>query len=709
MIPTDEPQPLTPVGQALSPTDQPQTPAVAAPDAKKKKLNDEFKSRITTCKNYRSKLIPSWVANIDVRRGKTFATQSDQDRISVPLDWSMTKTKQASLFSQVPKARIDHAPQSTDAPWVATFEQRLNDTLILAGIESAMDEVLPDVINAAGFGAILVAHEAMTEQVDVPAIDFKTLPPETLQVIQQTKKMPDGSDIPMTTVPRTTDHRYTINRISPSDLLWPINFTGSDFDKAPWIGRTGRMSWAQAQARFKLTDQEKATVLGEEKPVTDRLTNDIEKDRNGSDQLVQFDEIFYKEFEFDALAKSYSLIHHLIFVSGKDEPVIDEAWQGQKMEGDSFVGSSKAPIRVLTLSYITDESIPPSDSAIGRPQVNEINKLRTLTLHQRERSLPVRWFDINRVDLSIQQSLMRGTWQAMIPVQGQGTNVLGEISRATYPQENFAFDKIAKSDLAEVWAVGPDQTSQDIETKGEADVAESHFQTRISRERAKVAKFFCTVAEVLGAFLCLYDAPESFGEGFDPGLSKSLTYSILADSTVLLNATQRLKQLVDFVNFAAKSGFVDVEPVLKEIAALSGLNPNQVIRKPTPKDAQEPNISLRMTGGEDLMNPLMLAFMVNSGQAPSPEQIEQAKKLISMSIIPPQPVPQPEPTMGPDGQPVQQAPTEQPMTPAMPILTPHPGPLPNVQPQPPAPPVVGKANPQWALMDRINKREEEGQ
>jgi hypothetical protein len=128
-----------------------------APDSTEQSLISQFKAGIDLCKTYRRKLIATWTVNIDYRRGKPFTSQTDEDRIAINLDWSLTKAKQATLFSQVPQVRIDHPPQSLGAgPWVATFERRLNDLLVKGGIESAMYECLPDVINAAGIGAILV-------------------------------------------------------------------------------------------------------------------------------------------------------------------------------------------------------------------------------------------------------------------------------------------------------------------------------------------------------------------------------------------------------------------------------------------------------------------------------------------------------------------------------------------------------------------------
>lgn len=668
-------------------------------DASSEKRAKEFRQRIEACKQYRRKLVANWVSNIDYRRGKPFASQSDEDRVSVNLDWSLTKAKQAALFSQVPQVHVNHPPQTLEAgPWLHGFEQRLNDTLVTAGIETAMDEVLPDVINAAGIGAVICSYEALTEDKEVPAIDLGMMPPDVAQEILKTKTMPSGEPLPMKVVPEVMDRRYLVSRISPSDLLWPIGFTGADFDNASWIGRSGRVSWSQAKQLFGLKDEEKEKVTAtDSKTLQDKLTNDIEKDKLGLEDEVAFDEIFYRDYNYDDKVKSYYTIRHMVLVNGKDTPVVDEPWKGQRFGADGqIVGALKYPVRVLTLTYISDETIPPSDSAIGRPQVNEINKSRTQMIMQRERSTPLRWVDINRVDPTIMQALMRGTWQHIIPVQGAGDKTLGEVSRASYPNEDFTFNQIAKEELNESWQIGPNQQGnfgEGRQSASEANLVESNFQTRIGRERAKVAKFFCSIAEVIGGLICLYEDPAGFGEGFDPMVSKTLGYSILTDSTVLLDSQQRIKRLMDFINFTGKSGWVDVGPVIKEIATLSGLDPNVVVRPPEPAPPVEPNISLRLTGVEDLYNPLTLAVLMKSGQAPDQELIEKAKALIQAAVTPPAGTPQGMP-YGPFAAAL--------AVPDSGVGAPASGPLPQ-----PAAPAVGAANPQMGLMEKINKRSDQ--
>jgi hypothetical protein len=678
MLPTDDIQPQP----TDTPTDMPvDEKPVKGADAETKKRWAEFRQRIDTTKSYRKKLLRNWTTNIDMRRGKAFASQTDDDAVAVNLDWSYTKTKQAALFSQVPKVRVAHAPESLVAgPWVATYERRLNDTLVKAGIEAALDEVMPDVINAAGVGIVLVAYEALTENKEVPAIDLSIFPPEVQMQALKTGML-FGEEIPMESVPQQVDARYTVRRISPADFLWPTDFTGSDFDNAPWLGYSGRMPWAEAASRFGLTDEDKEKVLTEDRSALDRLTNDVDKGTTYADDKVGYDELFYHEYQYDSNSKSFNTIHHLVFLHGKVDPVVDEPWKGQKLENGKVLGAQKKPLRVLTLTYLSDEDIPPSDSAVGRPQVLELNRGRTHVNRQRSRSAPWTWFDVNRLDPAIQGALMRGTWQHAIPVQGDGSRVLGTVEQPALHPENYKFDEIAKMDLQEIWTIGSNQMGSGggVETKGEAGYIESNFQTKVGRERSRVASFFVGIAEVLGSLMCLYEDPTLFGDGFDQTLAEKLAYSILADSTVLVDSQQRLDRLNGFLNTYAKSGWVNIEPVLKEIATLIGLDPNTVIQPPQPTPPAEPNISLRLTGGQDMMNPLLLAFMIKAGQAPEPELVEKAKALIQAAVqmqgeIPPAP----QPPVSPDGLP----------------------------PAPATP--LGEANPDMGLLPAVGKRAEDG-
>jgi hypothetical protein len=144
------------------------------------------------------------------------------------------------------------------------------------------------------------------------------------------------------------------------------------------------------------------------------------------------------------------------------------------------------------------------------------------------------------------------------------------------------------------------------------------------------------------------------------------------------------------LNVYAKSGFVNLEPVLREIAILNGLDPNTVIKAPDPQSPPPPNVSLRLTGSEDMMNPLLLAFMLkaNPQQAPDEQSIQKAMELIQRAVsvpglVQPGAPPPQDPNMmggpmGPDGMPIEGAPTP-----------------------------IGEANPDLAVLPKIAKRSDD--
>lgn len=678
-------------------SDKPDVTQTVSPETKKR--NDTLLSVVRNCKNYKRKLIQNWSRSIDYRRGKESATLSDDnDQVSVNLDWEYTNAKEAALFSQVPQARISHAPDTLpkSLPWCGSYERRLNDLLIEAGISACMRETVPDCINAAGIGVAMISYETMTADKELPLSAM-------------------SKDSPMEALTDTLDKRYVVKRISPADFLWPVDFTGSDFNQASWVGHTDRMPWTEAQRIFKLADEDKEKMLGDTQTLMDKMSQDVEKDKVGLEDMVSFDEVFYREYKYLPDATSFSAIHRVVFVAGKSEPVIDEAWTGQKKSEDgSIIGAFKYPIQVLTLNYITDEAIPPSNSAIARPQMIELNKGRTQQMLQRIRSLPVRWADINRIDPTILQSMMMGSWQNFIPVQGDGSRVIGEISRATMPTENFMFDKVARGDATGQWGLAPKPDNLENEDKTDPEQNVSQFNTQLGRERALVGQFFCNIAEVLGGLMCLYEDPSVFGDGFSPAFSKVLKFSILTDSTVLLDAGQKLSRLNQFFKMYASSGWINEEMVMQEIATLVGLDPSITIKAPNPKPPETPNISLRLTGIEDMLNPLALAFLINSGQAPKPEMIEQAKQLIQQSVTPPFEPQQSAP--GSSGQELFGLP-ETPPTGGLPpgglpqggqMKLPVPAPPPGTPMPSPAPPAVGEANPNMKPLPELGKSTRQG-
>lgn len=617
-----------------------------------------LKGRITKSKTERKKFIDRWQRNVDLRMGKvnTLAGETstansqyedDTPQSEINPDWSLTKTKTANLFSQVPEVRGTHDSPAY-APAIPPFMKALNYEIgpKRAKVGVAMEESLNDIVNAAGIGAIYVNYAGRFIFKEVPAIttfptEMGPVPIEEL-LPGQVEELIKAKAIPTMTVPQTVSAKITARRISPPDLLWPPEFNGSDFNDADYIGRTGRLPWSEAKHEFKLTDEQKAAAVGGDDPSKDSdLRAENGQECGDDEETVVYDEVYYWRYRVDPEEKSFDAIWKLVYVRGIPEPVIHEAWKGQKLIPGTtqYVGCRRFPIQIGTVTYVSDNPIPPSDSEAARPQVNDLRLSRTQMFQNRRRSIPIRWFDVNRIDSQLQGALMRGTVQGMIPTNGDGSRSVGEIARASYPAEDLSFDQITKSELQESWQVGPNQlgTSQPgRKTANEATIVQQNFATRIGQERERVAQFFLRVVDVIAGYLLLYsDFPclsdqerETMRKAWDQQrITHDLVLTVRPDSTIVLDVEQRIQRIMRFLNMTVKSGFVNPAPLIAEFAELSGLDPALVMTKPTPPP-DKPNMSFRFSGSTDLQNPIVMAILLKHGEAPSKEQVRAAKELL---------------------------------------------------------------------------------
>jgi len=597
----------------------------------------QWRARITSARRRRDDLVPTWQDNVDRRRNAVnelaVGPRTAGKPIRVNQDWPLTKAKIAQLYSQTPEVRLTPRADKYRAA-VPVFGEQLNDAIGDATVGQTIEEVLADVVNASGIGGVLVSYEARTEPRDIPQADPATMPPEQQQAIEA-----GLMEMPTVTVEHVIDCQYLAERISPADLLTPSDFTGSNYNRARWLGHDGRMTWTQAERDLGLDETQKEKVLGADsrgKNGTGSLNSDTQKFKDG--EVVNYTQLFYWRHYYHAEETSFRALQRLVFVDGLDEPVVDEPYRGQKRLPDGrLVGVLRNPINVCTLTYISDDSLPPSDSTISADQVDELSESRDAMVQQRKHSIPIRWYDTNRIGPNARRLLDSGTHQGFIPTNGEGTRAIGEVARANFPQERFEFDRVIKNDLTEMWQVGTNQAgtfSQGDRTASEARIVERNFQTRVGQERDKVTRFFVGIAECIAGLLALYGQFETADEQdlqrldtvSREELAQGFTYSVRVDSTVLLDADQRIEQLTRALNLTAQSGYVNPKPAIAEIWELSGVDPAKVMIDPQPKPPEPVKISI--SSAEDVINPIMLGLLMRTQQAPGKQDLQSAMQLL---------------------------------------------------------------------------------
>ena len=625
-----------------------------------------WRGRITAARSRREDKVGDWQTNVEKRKGEYNDSGSTSQlgsttpaSVSVNKDWPLTKAKIALLYSQTPQVR-----PSSDAPQLAQilpqFSKTLNQTIRDENVGAKIEEELADVINASGISAVHIACTKRIEVRDVPQFD-----PMIAGM--------SGIENPMIPTQFVADIRYPVRRISPARLLIPADFDGSVYDEARWLGYEDAMPWASAVSEFGLTEDQKHNVCGSDKKYSGNLTLNTDTSKYRDTDAVNFQEIYYRRHFYHEDETSFSALQRVVFVDGVEEPVINEPYQGQtRLPDGRVVGVTKNPIQVITLAYVSDDALPPSDSTISRPQVTELEDSRTQMALQRKHSVPIRWFDTNRVSAGAKSLLEKGTFQGFVGTNGPGDRAIGEIARASFPPEKYELDRVIGQEITDQWSTGPNQSggfASGERSAREVGVVERNFQTRIGQDRAKVERHLLAIAEVMGGLMAVHG-----NAGLPVELIGSLTYSVYADSTMLLDSEQRIERLTKGLNLTGQSGFINPKPVIWKIWELLGEDPSQIVIDPQPKPPEPVKVSV--SKAEDIINPVVLATLFRTGQAPNPQDLQAAVALLTAATQ-----------------------SGLPVIPAVEAADP------NAPPRDPATP--GMANADWQEQPRINKRDQD--
>lgn len=618
-----------------------------------------WRGRLSACRATRKEMLKTWQDNVLYRRGKPFKTAPTEDTINVPADWARTRNKQAQLWYQLPEVKLE--PRREEWRGVApVFASALNHQLSeKMHAEHAMNECLGDVINASGIGVVKVGYEATFEDVEMPLQDQSQYPPEEWQSMQA------AGQIQMQSTPKPVYECYYARRISPAHFLWPVEFTGSNWQEAKWLGWEGYIPIAEAQ-RNKWVDAEfEGTSIDDQ----EWLLIKENVDQRSQDGWVKFAEVFYRPFYFDPNEKDPRKVKRCVIVDGvqgEKSKVVDEDFQWQRyvppstdpMTGQAtkgaWMGMTAFPIKVMTLTKISDLAIPPSDSEMGRPQVRELIRGRSQMVKQRDHSMPIRWFDTNQVDDEIADRLRKGKYQDMIPMNGPGDHAIGEVARAAFPKETFEFDKVAKQDLDESWSMGNPQMSAPAPgdtTATEIKSMESSLNVRLEFERGWVLRFFLEIAEATAQLMQLFtddieyasvvgaDGMQSIKPWNRDTVPGEYVFKIKPDSQLKLDAGKTRMDSLNLYKLLRQDPMINPVGLVGEVLEQHGLDPSKNLAPPKPPQPDKPAISYSFKG-EDLLNPFVIAIMQKSGTPITPEDIAAAKKLIadlSGDMLPPQP------------------------------------------------------------------------
>jgi hypothetical protein len=570
-----------------------------------------WRTRITAAVGRMQSKITHGRENVRRYQVKHLTMAPAQDTVVVPDDYANVEQKKAQLFFQSPEVQLRPTMPGLENQ-ALLFQAVVNEQLGPDGADakSMVGEVLFDLLCPAGFGATKIGYEATTVPVDMPSMS-----PEAAMLAGIP---PDA--IPMVQSERVIHQRYFWERFSPGQLLYPDDFTGSNFDMSPWLGMRYRMDASVARRQFKLApDQGKESKVSNDEMLMSEQADGA--DRSSTPKLT-VSEIWYKASMFDPQAVNPELIRQIVFVEGVDDPVVHRDSPNQRFDqyGRMETGMRGFPIHVLTTRYVSDQALPPSDCDISRVLVDEKSKFRTQMIMQRNRSLPQRWIDTARVGQEFKDKVeadpMVG-FQAIIPVNGSGQDVIGEISTARYPRENYTANDYCDRDIQKAWAMGSNQQGAETDTSRtatELSIIQGNTDVRLDYERGKVLEWYCKGAEKFAALIQLFadetqyvqvlggKAPQM--EPWDKTkIAGRFVFTAKPDSAIRVDAAQERRAALDLYKVTANDPNVRRTELLKAIVQRYGFDPAQVVAESLPDAKPEPpKVTLSISGADLAQN-----------------------------------------------------------------------------------------------------------
>lgn len=598
---------------------------------------------------------PEWENNLLAYRAKSLRQAPTTDTVTVPRDFTYVEQKKSTLFFQLPDVHLSPAQDGVkDA--IPLFQAVLNHYLGEDEIDAlaTINEVMFDVLCPAGIMCAVIGYENFTSGT-VPMKMGEEPDPEQA-VTGPSLGQPDPAALPgavlnigtpapappmrpiMEDVPNYVAQRYFFSRLSPACTRLPRKWSGSKYDRSPWLAYEASEDWEIVKRRFKLDPGMRKPSGGKGDPDKLRLPGEPTSDATrGSDDETAYTVIWYHTAHLDPAEVHPEKFRQLVIVAGMDAPLVhrDSPFQWMNDAGE-LMGMMGNPIHIGALRYVSDAALPPSEASVGRALGDELNKGRTQMLVSRDRNRPMRFADLSRIGGQTGLSkIEKNIDQAVIPLATahESDPPVFASKQAHFPVEDWKFDEIVSQDLDGVWGLGPAARSEIMANGTSAtEVKDSKMwsDNRIDGERRAMLRFYMGAVRKIGALIQMFADEEQYVEvvGADKEpilkawdktkIAGKFAYKVKPNSALRVDQAQAQTQSLKRYELLRKDPNVNGIELLDNIAEESDLDRQKlIIPQIPPKPPDQPNISFRFNAADlDVRNPnfpIYLAILKRAG------------------------------------------------------------------------------------------------
>jgi hypothetical protein len=561
----------------------------------------------------------------------------DGKTVNTNLHFRNVETKKAQLFFQLPElqveplpalqAQIDPATQQPLDPSTAIAAKRAVLDLLLsrdyADVGRTIDEAIFDTLAVSGVGATKICYEADQPFItqDVPTGETTPVPGQVLGLGAPPVAQTAPQQVPGVPV----YERWRWYRFSPGKLLVPADFHSTRFDDAPWVGMEFTITLETAVRLGYVSPDFQANASKD-----DTLLDVSGKtDSSGAKKLVKGVELWLRAVDCDASAVHSQLQYCLVLIEGQPDrtgqyrisPYQTLLPDGSLTLNDSMIGY---PIHPLTLRDLTDSAWVPSDSAVTDPLVRQLNTWRQQSIKLRDANLP-RFVHPDSITTALNKLEDADAGQG-VGINDDLFNQLGEkiivpLPKLERAESDIQGEAAIQRNLDETLGVGSNQAgtiTNTVRSATETATVQANISVRLQKERGRVLDWYLAGVRKFDSLVVRYGDLQNLTPLVGQPAAQSLMlwhsvngrngFSAKPDSQLSQDAAAERKMVLDYVNFVAKSPFINQKSLMELVTQEFGYDASKLVADPQPPGPPPPNVSFRF-GGADLGIPEVRALL----------------------------------------------------------------------------------------------------
>jgi hypothetical protein len=548
------------------------------------------------------------------------AESTAPDDIKSNIHFRNVELKRAELWAQLPELMLSplepldgitdpQTGQPLDPGTIVSVKRAVLNKLLgrdHANVKRTIDEALFAIFASTGVGATKICYEVDTQDTDVPMPG----PPQAMPgAVLNLQPVPSQT---MQTVPVPVYERFRWYHFSEAKLLIPHDYHSTDFDEAPWLGMEFVMPLARAIKKYKLPPDFVANVSRDEM-VLDAGKKDADP---GSKTLFKGVELWLRASEYDETVAHSQLYYVLTLAEGlTDRPAEYRPSPYQtigpdgRLTADSMIGN---PIHPITLRYLSDSAYIPADSAFTDPLVKQINTWRSQSIKGRDANIP-RFFHAMSITQAVDKLKMADVGQGVAVdddlLKQFGDKLLVPIPKLERAESDVQGEATIRRDNDETLGIGSNQAgsiTNTVRSATESAIVQQNVSVRLKSEQNQLLDAFLAGVRKFDALVQRYADTTAYVEIVGQNGAKTLAawnqhviagryaYDAKPDTQLTMDPQARIKKVLDFVNFMAKSQYMNQAELARIVTLEFGYDPGRLVVQPTPPPPEKPKLSMSL-------------------------------------------------------------------------------------------------------------------